>query len=140
MSKDIYANISYIGATRVLAKEVASYNIRTLTVVLGTFNTSFGINAIFGTNPLPEDYKGTAADNMIQYLKSGKVPINGDKDKAMQAVFEVVVGQGIGEGHEAESLLLLGSDMIPRAKVVQDALAQSLEVFGKITNNVSIEK
>jgi len=88
----------------------------------------------------PEDYKGTAADNTIQYLKSGKVPINGDKDKAMQAVFEVVVGQGIGEGHEAESLLLLGSDMIPRAKVVQDALAQSLEVFGKITNNVSIEK
>jgi hypothetical protein len=126
--------------TKVLAKEVASYNIRTLTVVLGTFNTSFDLNAIFGKTPLPEDYKGTMADNMITWLKTGKVPINGDKDKAMKAVYEVVVGQGAGSGKEAEPLLLLGSDMIPRAKLVQDGLVHSLEVFGEVTGNVNIDK
>ncbi|TVY34086.1 putative oxidoreductase [Lachnellula subtilissima] len=128
------------GMTKVLAKEVAAYNIRTLTVVLGTFNTSLGLNAIFGKIPLPEDYKGTMAENMITWLKSGKVPINGDKDKAMKAVYDVVVGQGIGSGKEAEQLLLLGSDMVPRAKLVQDTFAHSLEVFGSFTNGVNIDK
>lgn len=130
----------YAGMTKVLAKEVAAYNIRTLTVVLGTFNTSLGLNAKFGKTPLPEDYKGTMAENMITWLQSGKVPINGDKDKAMKAVYDVVVGHGIGSGNESEPLLLLGSDMVPRAKLVQDTLAHSLEVFGSFTNGVNIDK
>ncbi|TVY13803.1 putative oxidoreductase [Lachnellula arida] len=128
------------GMTKVLAKEIAAYNIRTLTVVLGTFNTSLGLNAKFGKTPLPKDYKGTMAENMITWLQSGKVPINGDKDKAMKAVYDVVVGHGIGSGNEAEPLLLLGSDMVPRAKLVQDTIAHSLEVLGRFTNGVNIDK
>ena len=128
------------GLTRVLAKEVAPFNIRALTVVLGTFNTNFGSAAVYGKKSLPEDYKGSSAEQMIQYISSGKVPINGDKDKAMKAVYEVVVGQGVGAGREAERFLTLGTDMTTRVKTVQDYLAHALEVFGDVTNNVNIDK
>ena len=126
--------------TKVLSKEVAKYNIRTLTVVLGTFNTNMGGNAVFGEKPLPEDYNDSMAQKMILFLKSGKVPINGDKDKAMKAVYEVVVGEGVGAGREAEKLIPLGTDMTDRVKTVQGYLGHALEVFGEVTNNVNIDK
>ncbi|RMZ75273.1 hypothetical protein DV737_g5366, partial [Chaetothyriales sp. CBS 132003] len=128
------------GVTRVLAKEVAPFNIRTLTVVLGTFNTSMPSKAVFGTVPLPDDYSGSFTEKMIQAIKSGQFVPNGDKDKAMKAVYEVVVGEGIGAGHESEKLLPLGADMAVRVKTVQNYLAHSLEVFGDVTNNVNLDK
>lgn len=126
--------------TKVLAKEVAPFNIRALTVVLGTFNTNFGNAAVFSKKPLPEDYKGSMSDKMIQYLSSGKVPINGDKDKAMKAVYEVVVGEGAGVGKESERFLPLGTDMTVRVKTVQDSLAHGLNTFGHVTDHVAIDK
>lgn len=126
--------------TKVLAKEVAPYNIRALTVILGTFNTSFGNNAVFGKNALPEDYEGSVSETMIEYMKSGKVPVNGDKDKAMKAVYAVVVGEGVGTGHEAEQILPLGTDMRARVKLVQEQLAHSLQVFGEVTDSVIIDE
>lgn len=131
---------SFTGLTKVLAKEVASFNIRALTVVLGTFNTNMGNAAVLGKNPLPDDYKGSVAEQMIQFISSGKIVPNGDKDKAMKAVYEVVVGEGAGAGHEAERFLPLGTDMTARVKMVQDYLAHGLEVFGDVTNNVNIDK
>ena len=80
------------------------------------------------------------AETMINYIKSGKVPINGDKDKAMKAVYELVAGEGFGEGKEAERLLLLGSDMTARAKRVQEYLGHAMEVFGDVTNGVGVDK
>jgi NAD(P)-dependent dehydrogenase (short-subunit alcohol dehydrogenase family) len=126
--------------TKVLAKEVAAYNIRTLTVVLGTFNTDMGANAVFGKVPLPDDYKETMSENMIKWVSSGKVPINGDKEKAMKAVYEVAIGEGAGAGNELEKFLPLGTDMTARVTLVRDALDHSLEVFGEVTNNVNLDK
>lgn len=131
---------SFTGLTKVLAKEVAPYNIRALTVVLGTFNTNMGNAAGVGENSLPDDYKKSVAEQMIQCISSGKIVPNGDKDKAMKAVYEVVVGEGAGAGREAERFLPLGSDMTARVKSVQEYRAHGLEVFGDVTNNVNIEK
>ena len=128
-----------IAVVKVLAKEVAPFNIRTLTVVLGTFNTNMADAFALGENPLPDDYKGTTVEMIIGALKAGKVPINGDKDKAMRAVYDVVVGEGVGVGHEAEKLLPLGTDMTARVKVVRDYLAHAQEVFGDVTNSVAID-
>ncbi|KIX06234.1 uncharacterized protein Z518_04209 [Rhinocladiella mackenziei CBS 650.93] len=128
------------GLTKILAKEVAQFNIRTLTVVLGTFNTNFGHAARFGENPRPDDYKGSFAEKMILAISSGGGRPNGDKDKAMKAVYEVVVGEGAGAGHEAERFLPMGSDMTARVKMLQDSLAHSLEVFGDMANSVDLEK
>ncbi|KAI5922645.1 hypothetical protein F4810DRAFT_245924 [Camillea tinctor] len=126
--------------TKVLAKEVAMFNIRTLTVVLGGFNTNMPHVAAFGKNTRPDDYKGTMVEQMIQYISKGNFPVDGDKDKAMKAVYEVVVGEGFATGHEAEKLLPLGKDMTARIKSQAQSLLHSLEVFGSITNNVSIDK
>ncbi|AEO60336.1 hypothetical protein MYCTH_2309487 [Thermothelomyces thermophilus ATCC 42464] len=124
------------GLSRVMAKEVAPFNIRVLTVQLGTFNTNMGNATILGKNPLPEDYKGSIADQMMQFMASGKFQGNGDKDKAVKAVYEVVVGEGVGAGREAERLLPLGRDLAARIKTVQDYYAHAIEVFGDICNNV----
>ncbi|KAI1380660.1 putative short-chain oxidoreductase [Hypoxylon crocopeplum] len=128
------------GMSKVLAKEVAPFGIRTLTVTLGTFNTNFGNTTVVGKTPLPDDYKGSVAEQMIQWMSSGKFQGNGDADKAMKALYDVVVGEGVGKGHEAERLLPLGQDMTVRLKTVQDYLGHALEVFGEVCNNVYLDK
>jgi hypothetical protein len=53
---------SFTGLTKVLAEEVAPFNVPALTVVRGTFNTNMGNAAVLGKNPLPDDYKGSVAE------------------------------------------------------------------------------
>ena len=125
---------------KVLAKEVAPFNIRVLTVYLGTFNTNMGNATIVGKNPLPDDYKGSVADQTIRYMESGKFVPDGDKDRAMKAVYEVVVGEGVGKGREGERFLPLGRDLTARLQLIQDQMAHSVEVFGEVCTNVYIEK
>ncbi|PYH90730.1 putative short-chain oxidoreductase [Aspergillus ellipticus CBS 707.79] len=126
-------------STRILAKEVAPFNIRTLTVVLGTFNTNMLPSVVLGKAALPDDYAGTFVEQVQGLLTTNKIQPNGDKDKAMQAVYQVVAGEGVGEGHQAEKLLPLGSDMTPRLKGSQDYLGHALEVFGSVTNSVDVD-
>ena len=128
--------------SRVLAKEVAPFNVRVLTVWLGTFNTNIGEGnaTLLSKNPMPKDYKGSAADKLMEIISGGKFEPDGDKDKAMKAVYEVVMGVGVGAGRESERFLPLGRDLAPRVKLVQDQCAHSLEVFGEVCNNVYIEK
>lgn len=129
-----------IAVTKILSKELAPFNIRTLTVVLGTFNTNMGSAAVFSELPLPEEYQGTLVDQIIGFIKAGKVPVHGDKDKAMQVVYEVVRGEGRGAGRETEKFLPLGSDMTARVKGLQESLGHALEVFGHVTDHVDVEK
>ncbi|KAL2802074.1 putative short-chain oxidoreductase [Aspergillus granulosus] len=126
--------------TKILAKEVAPFNIRTLTVVLGTFNTNMPNSVVLGKTPLPEDYKGTFVERVQDFLVSGQIKPNGDKDKAMQAVYQIVIGEGVGKGHQEEKLLPLGSDITPRLKGVQDYLGHALDVFDSVTNSVGIDE
>lgn len=95
---------------------------------------------VLGETPLPEDFKGTFAEQVQQLLLAGKVKPNGDKDKAMKAVYEVVVGEGVGAGKEAEKVLPLGSDITPRLKGLQDNAGHVIEVFGSVTDGVDIDK
>ncbi|UKZ76913.1 putative secondary metabolism biosynthetic enzyme [Trichoderma virens FT-333] len=126
--------------SKALAKEVESFNIRVLTVLLGTFNTGMGNATILGQNPLPDDYKGSMSEKIMEFMSTGKFAPNGDKDKAMKAVYEVVVGEGVGKDHEAERALPLGRDLAGRIQVVQDYLSHSMEVFGNVCNNVHLEE
>ncbi|KAI1827279.1 NAD(P)-binding protein [Xylaria intraflava] len=123
---------------KVLAKEVAPFNIRVLTVLLGTFNTNMLNAYTFGEAPLPGEYKDTVAGQIMDYIGSGKIIPNGDKDKAMKAVYQLIVGEGFGAGKEKEKFLPLGSDMTARMTLVQDQLAHAKEVFGEVTNGVNV--
>lgn len=126
--------------SKALAKEVEAFNVRVLTVLLGTFNTGMIDATVLGKNPPPEDYKGSLLEKLMDMLSTGKYTPNGDKDKAMKAVYEVVVGEGVGKGHEAERVLPLGQDLASRINVVQEYLSHALDVFGTICNNVYLEK
>ena len=127
--------------TKVLAKEVAPFNIRALIVSLGAFNTDMTKqSSAVGKNAMPDDYKGSVTEQTMQVLSQGTFTPDGDKDKAMRAVYEVVMGEGVGKGHEGERFLPLGRDMVPKIKQVQGWLAQSLEVFGDVCNNVYADK
>ncbi|KAI1806751.1 putative short-chain oxidoreductase [Daldinia bambusicola] len=128
------------GISKVLAKEVAPFGIRTLTVTLGTFNTNFANATIVGKIPLPDDYKGSVAEQMIQIMSSGKLQPNGDKDKAMKALYEVVIGEGAGKDREAERLLPLGQDMTLRVKGQLEYLSHALEAFKDVTDYVAVDK
>ncbi|KAJ2994575.1 hypothetical protein NUW58_g1518 [Xylaria curta] len=126
--------------TKVLAKEVAPFNIRVLTVLPGAFNTNMVNSYVFGKAPLPDDYKGTVAGQFMDYLASSKIIPNGDKDKAMKAVYQLIVGEGFGAGKEKEKFLPLGVDITARMTLVQDQLAHAKEVFGEVTNGVGVDK
>ena len=89
---------------------------------------------------MPGDYKGSVAEQMMLVLSNGKFTPDGDKDKAMRAVYEVVVGEGVGKGRESERFLPLGRDITPRLKLVQEQMAHSMEVFGDVCDNVYLEK
>ena len=129
-----------IGLTRVLSKEIAPFGIRTLTVILGTFDTNFGSSASQSKTSLPEDYSDTMSAKIMQAIASGTLKPNGDRNKAMQAVYEVVVGEGRGQGKEAESLLVLGNDMVPRVQVTKDHFQRGIDAFGDMVTSVKIDQ
>ncbi|KAH8799701.1 hypothetical protein F5884DRAFT_714515 [Xylogone sp. PMI_703] len=128
------------GLCRVLAKEVAQFNIRVLAVTPGTFNTNLGNAAVLSKTTLPEDYKNTMPDKVMKIMASGAFAPDGDKEKAVKVIYEVVVGEGVGAGHEDERFLPLGRDLSPRVKKTSELYAHSLEVFGEICNNVYVIK
>jgi NAD(P)-dependent dehydrogenase (short-subunit alcohol dehydrogenase family) len=120
----------------VLAKEVAPFNVRLLTVNLGTFDTNM-VNAIQRSEtPLDPDYKDSMADKIMQALTTENYVPDGDHKKAVKAMYEVIVSEGIGEGREAERFLPLGRDVAARIRHVVDQWNHTLDVFGPVTNNV----
>ncbi|KAJ5094520.1 Short-chain dehydrogenase/reductase SDR [Penicillium angulare] len=127
-------------STRVLAKEVSSFNIRPLTVWLGTLNTNIGNASPILPGPIPNDYRGSAAEQMMEAIKGRKFAGNGDKEKAAKAIYEVVVGKGAGAGREGERFLPLGSDMVSRVALIRDQSDHALQVFGDTAGSIAVEQ
>ena len=126
---------------RVLAKEVSAFNIRVLTFVLGTFNTEFNTKqAAFGENALPAEYQGSFAEKLMGAIRAGDFVPNGDREKAMSAVYEVIAGERQGVGREGEKLIPLGSDMISRLQGAAGTYHHAIEVFGGLAKSVDASK
>ncbi|KAI7913526.1 short-chain oxidoreductase [Pyricularia oryzae] len=118
------------GVCKVLAKEVADFNVRVVTAYLGTFGTNMANAARTGAAPLADDYHGTTVHDMIGLMAAGTLKAAGDADKAAKVIVDVVVGAGVGEGRQGETALPLGPDVLPRLELVRDRLGHALEVFG----------
>ncbi|ROV94989.1 hypothetical protein VMCG_08296 [Cytospora schulzeri] len=134
------AKAAFDGVTKTMAREVAEFNVRTLTCFLGAFNTSMGAKTLGGKEPIAGDYKGTVADKTLQSMHSERFDPDGDTLKAAKAIYEVAIGEGVGAGKAGELFLPLGRDMEARVKLVRDRLDHSWEVFGDIAMNVYVEK
>ncbi|KAI1765391.1 hypothetical protein GGR53DRAFT_529603 [Hypoxylon sp. FL1150] len=94
--------------------------------------------------PLPQGYEGSPSELMLQFLSrtakvSGLILKLGDKEKAVKAVYEMVVGEGIRAGREAGRLLPLGFDLIARFKEVQEYYGHYLDVFEDGAGNVNLD-
>ncbi|KAJ9149260.1 Retinol dehydrogenase 8 [Pleurostoma richardsiae] len=128
------------GVSKVMSDELADFGVRVLIVQLGGFNTNMP-NVIRGVEkPLDEDYKGKTLDLILQALQSGKFEIDGDPHKAAKIIYEVIVGEGIGEGKEKELILPLGKEAAQRAKKTIETWTHVMEVFGDVCTSVSVDK
>ncbi|OTA96550.1 hypothetical protein M434DRAFT_67204 [Hypoxylon sp. CO27-5] len=127
------------GLTKTLHKEMQEFNVRVLLVYLGTFNTPMVKKVESRPKPIDPDYKGTTTGKIYDVMSSGNFHVPGDHIKATQAIYDVIVGEGIGKGHENEMMLPLGIDMAERLKEVRERLDHAMEVFGDICNNVGID-
>jgi NAD(P)-dependent dehydrogenase (short-subunit alcohol dehydrogenase family) len=126
--------------SKTLAKEVAAFNVRVLDVYMGTFNTAMTTRVNLTDKPLDPDYRGTLVEKYYDLFKSRNMPAKGDHKKAVKAIYEVVVGEGIGVGKEKETQMVLGKDCAVRVQEVKESLGHMMDVFGHICNNVDIDE
>ncbi len=119
-----------------MAKEVADFNVRVLYVSLGGFNTNMPNAVRVGSVPLDPDYVGKTTEKILSMMGSGEFQPDGDREKAVRAIYEVVVGEGIGVGREAERVLPLGRDLAKRIQEIVDGWRHTMDVFGEVCNNV----
>lgn len=126
--------------TTTLAKEVAGFGVRVLLVYLGTFNTAMASHTNLVAKPLEPDYDGTVLQKFYDVFKAGNMPLKGDHVKAVRAIYEVAVGEGVGAGREKEVRMVLGKDCAVRVGEVQDSMKHMMDVFGDICHNVDVDE
>ncbi|RSL54884.1 hypothetical protein CEP51_014630 [Fusarium floridanum] len=127
------------GLTRILAREVAPFNIRTLTVQLGGFDTNFTNALQLSSIPFPQDYLGGKTDQVAHSLLGSNYKADGDHRKASQVIYEVAMGEGRGEGREGERVMPLGRDMMLLMDNVFKDMQHQIETFRDIGNNVYLD-
>ncbi|EEU36978.1 uncharacterized protein NECHADRAFT_52060 [Fusarium vanettenii 77-13-4] len=128
------------GLTRILAREVAPFNIRTLTVQLGGFDTNFTNALRLSSVPFPQEYLGGRTDQVAHSLLGSNYKADGDHRKASQVIYEVAMGEGRGEGKEGERVMPLGRDMLLLMNNVFKDMHHQIETFRDIGNNVYLDK
>ncbi|WYZ33725.1 hypothetical protein EsH8_I_000001 [Colletotrichum jinshuiense] len=131
------------GVSKVLAKEMAPFGVRVLTVALGSFDTNMGPTVRLASNKMPPDYEGTALEKVFNLMAASATsgfPADGDHLKAVQVIYEVITGTGVGEGKEGERMLPLGRDMAKRVDEVVEGWQRTMDVFRDVCNSVHLEK
>jgi NAD(P)-dependent dehydrogenase (short-subunit alcohol dehydrogenase family) len=121
-----------------MARELAPFNIRILTVQLGAFDTSFVNDLAVTKTPYPDDYKGSVTQKVIDSLNDFHP--DGDHKKAIQVIYDFAVGEGVGKGREQERVLVLGRDMWTSWEDATKQMLHASEISKEVCNNVYIEK
>lgn len=132
--------ILFLGLTRIMSREVAPFNIRTLTVQLGGFDTNFTNALRLSSIPFPEDYAGSVTDKTANSLLGSNYTPDGDHRKASKVIYEMAMGEGFGKGKEQERVMALGRDMWATMDMVAEDIKHHDETFREVGMNVYIEK
>lgn len=128
---------------KVLAKEVAPFGVRVLTVQLGSFDTNMGPSVRLASRPAPDDYKGSSFEQVYRVMADSATdgfPADGDHLKAAEVIYQVVTGTGVGAGREGERVLPLGRDLARRVGEVVEGWRRTMDVFGDVCESVYLEK
>jgi NAD(P)-dependent dehydrogenase (short-subunit alcohol dehydrogenase family) len=122
-----------------LAFELAPLNIRVLIVEPGSFRTEgIYINPFDVSNPIP-DYDEHRADSLITWNAiAGKQP--GDPVKAMNAVVDVVRGEGAAAGRMWPSYLILGRDAEIDIRNKCAKMIRHLDEWSDVVRGVDIDE
>lgn len=123
-----------------MSKELAQFNVRCLTVPLGGFDTPFSLSCQKTQQPWPADYDDSMANKVVNAVVGISFVPQGDHKKAVQVIYDMIVGQGVGEGREAERLLPLGVEMELMMDRVVTAMKHSIDTFREVCTGVALDK
>lgn len=125
--------------SKTLAQEVAEFGVRVLLVYMGAFNTPMAQSVPPVAQPLDADYADTAVERTVRVFAEGSLQPMGDHQKAVKAIYDVAMGQGVGRGLEKETQMVLGRDCAVRVGEVRDDLDHMMTVFDDVCNNVDLD-
>lgn len=124
--------------TETLAAEVAPFNIRVLLVAPGSFRTEGIYKQIYNTsNPI-------AANGPLREASLAKLSVlaetsKGDPTKAMEAVVDIVRGEGIAKGRPWPELLILGEDAERDVRDKCNKVLKALDEWKDVTCGVNLD-
>lgn len=128
------------GASEALAAEVSPFNIRVLIVSPGWFQSNFASASTKPEMGMPEEYRGSVVGEMMDNMKKmAEMKAPGDVEKGVQAIFDVVMGEGMGEGMEGFLRLPLGRDGAKRWEVKIANLKANLDGTERIWRSTDAE-
>ncbi|KAG6865431.1 hypothetical protein C0991_002669 [Blastosporella zonata] len=124
--------------TETLATEVAPFNIRVLLIAPGSFRTEGIYGQLYHTsNPI-------AANNALREASMSKFKSvagteKGDPEKAMEAVVDIVRGEGIAAGRPWPGLLILGEDAERDVRDKCNKVLKALDEWKDVTCGVNFD-
>lgn len=114
------------GLTESLYEEVQSLGISAVIIEPGYFRTGFlnqgGGNRLAAANPLTEEYKGTAVQQVKDALNVVDNNQPGDVEKGARVIVDVLTKTGVSNGRDIPMRLVLGRDAM---EVIQDKIART---------------
>ncbi|KAF5370907.1 hypothetical protein D9615_009800 [Tricholomella constricta] len=124
--------------TETLSAELAQFNIRVLLVAPGSFRTEGIYAQAFNTqNPI------AAYDAMRQTSASRNQAVagneKGDPDKAMEAVIDVVRGEGVAKGRTWPGYLVLGEDAEHDVRAQCNKILKALDEWKDVSCGVNFD-
>ncbi|KAF9500237.1 NAD(P)-binding protein [Pleurotus eryngii] len=126
--------------TETLSIELAQFGIRVLLVEPGGFSTegAYGYPPFQDSAKMISDYDEmrTQAASGFATIRQG---IRGDPDKAMNALVDVVRGEGVAQGREWPGYLILGEDVEADIKRKMKKIESVLDTWSDVTRGVNLE-
>ncbi|KAE8165669.1 hypothetical protein BDV40DRAFT_258000 [Aspergillus tamarii] len=128
------------GLSESLACELASFNISVLVVEPGAFRTNFLSAVQRNESGLSEPYKGGPVDTMLSKFESAQGKQQGDPEKAVARIFEVVTGEGAAGRLKGKILRLpLGPDCAQRMQAKLDKASADLDAAREFALNTNYD-
>lgn len=127
----------WIAISEGVAAEVAQFGIRVLLAIPGGLKTS-QLNTPYTTNHHVADYDGYR-ERVLEVMAGHWKHAQGDPEKAMEVLVDVIKGEGRAEGKATPDWLLLGKPTFTQAKVAAEKLDQLVDDWEGISRDLDFD-